>query len=257
MGRYSGYLICSDIDGTLADGDYISRENLDAISYFQSEGGLFTVATGRYAHYVERFPFTVNAPVIAVNGAAIYDLQNERLLHSFRIDRDVTEVLAHIYSLYGKDIEAHDLCFIDGETSFSGEQLSDSSDASALSARSDEFKHVFRFYDEEKARLARLELLDSFGSSFNFFRGWPQGLEMFSLSAGKGPCLKLMKNKFCEGIHTAIGIGDFENDVTMMADADISYAVANACDEAKALAKRQAPHFHENAVAWVIEDILK
>ena len=57
MGKFDGVLICSDIDGTLTDScGKISTENCRAIEYFQSEGGMFTVSTGRYHNFIEKFP---------------------------------------------------------------------------------------------------------------------------------------------------------------------------------------------------------
>ena len=41
-------LFCTDLDGTLYnDEKTVSKQNLDAIEYFKSEGGLFTFITGR------------------------------------------------------------------------------------------------------------------------------------------------------------------------------------------------------------------
>ena len=45
-GKFFGYLICTDCDGTLTyDIGKVSEKNVRAIKYFQSEGGLFTLAT--------------------------------------------------------------------------------------------------------------------------------------------------------------------------------------------------------------------
>ena len=46
MGKFSGILICSDFDGTLAVGGHVVEKNIDAIRYFQENGGLFSVITG-------------------------------------------------------------------------------------------------------------------------------------------------------------------------------------------------------------------
>ncbi|NLX92436.1 MAG: HAD hydrolase family protein, partial [Clostridiales bacterium] len=73
MQRYKGYLICTDIDGTLVNSKgVISENNINAIKDFQQRGGLFTVSTGRMPEYVLNFPFVPNAPVISVNGTVIY-----------------------------------------------------------------------------------------------------------------------------------------------------------------------------------------
>ena len=38
MGKFDGILIATDLDGTLVSEGKVSRENADAIRYFQSEG---------------------------------------------------------------------------------------------------------------------------------------------------------------------------------------------------------------------------
>jgi hydroxymethylpyrimidine pyrophosphatase-like HAD family hydrolase len=48
MKKYEGYLIASDLDGTLINSEQgISRQNIDAIASFIEAGGLFAIATGR------------------------------------------------------------------------------------------------------------------------------------------------------------------------------------------------------------------
>ena len=39
MGKFDGILIGTDLDGTLVSEGKVSRENADAIRYFQAEGG--------------------------------------------------------------------------------------------------------------------------------------------------------------------------------------------------------------------------
>ena len=48
QGKFSDYLLVSDMDATLLDDNHtISEENRQAIDYFIKNGGRFTVATGR------------------------------------------------------------------------------------------------------------------------------------------------------------------------------------------------------------------
>ena len=55
-GKFFGYLICTACDGTLTyDIGKVSEKNVRAIKYFQSEGGLFTLATGRFPNHLEMF----------------------------------------------------------------------------------------------------------------------------------------------------------------------------------------------------------
>ena len=48
MGKFDGVLFASDFDDTLYGEDMrITRENVEALTYFTGQGGIFTVATGR------------------------------------------------------------------------------------------------------------------------------------------------------------------------------------------------------------------
>ena len=73
--------------------------------------------------------------------------------------------------------------------------------------------------------------------------------------SGKGVAVKYLKNHLDEEIHTTIGIGDFENDITLLECADIGYAVSNAIDSVKKIADRQTVSNREHALAAVIEEI--
>ena len=64
--KYEGYLICSDLDGTLFDRyGKVSDENATAIKLFQDNGGVFTIATGRLYSYLLRYTdrFIPNAQI--------------------------------------------------------------------------------------------------------------------------------------------------------------------------------------------------
>ena len=55
MKKFEGCLICTDLDGTLFRSDKtVSKENIDAIEYFKSEGGYFTFVTGRMPFFSMR-----------------------------------------------------------------------------------------------------------------------------------------------------------------------------------------------------------
>ena len=83
MGKFNGYLIGSDLDGTLLRKDKsISDENKAAIEYFKSEGGIFTFFTGRLP--IGARPvldmITPNGYVGCANGAGIFDPADEKII---------------------------------------------------------------------------------------------------------------------------------------------------------------------------------
>lgn len=86
---YSNWLIISDIDGTLnTKFRTLPKKNFEAISRFTKAGGNFTLASGRIMPSLEphyrRVP--ANAPAIILNGAAIYDFNERKIMwrHSIR-----------------------------------------------------------------------------------------------------------------------------------------------------------------------------
>ena len=85
-GKFDGILLCSDFDGTLFVKKAISKENADAIRYFQENGGYFTIASGRYPDFLAGFRDQVcaNTYLIGLNGAMIasYD-RKQRLYEGF------------------------------------------------------------------------------------------------------------------------------------------------------------------------------
>ena len=57
------------------------------------------------------------------------------------------------------------------------------------------------------------------------------------------------------GADKLVCVGDFENDITMVRDADIGYAVANATDVLKEVADRITVSVDEGAIAAIIEEL--
>ena len=83
MGKFDGFLILSDFDATFtsAKTGNIPRKNIDALKYFESEGGLFSICTGRtFLGFHKYSPEYINAPVLLANGALCYDyMKKERV----------------------------------------------------------------------------------------------------------------------------------------------------------------------------------
>ena len=80
QGKFSDYLLVSDMDATLLDDNHtISEENRQAIDYFIKNGGRFTVATGRMVEAVRAYMpnLHINAPAVLHNGAKIYDYEKD------------------------------------------------------------------------------------------------------------------------------------------------------------------------------------
>lgn len=80
---FSNWLVVSDIDGTLNNkARKLPRRNYDAIQAFTEAGGNFTLASGRLTSSLKRNydRITPNQPAVVLNGAGIYDFQQEKMI---------------------------------------------------------------------------------------------------------------------------------------------------------------------------------
>ena len=64
---------------------------------------------------------------------------------------------------------------------------------------------------------------------------------------------KTMKN--LPGVRLTVAAGDFENDLSLIAEADVGYAVANASEEVRAAADRITVSCGEHAIARIVEEL--
>ncbi len=245
MGRFDGILICSDIDGTLADRREIPPENREAIKYFQSEGGIFTLATGREVRYLERLHLEVNGPMITENGARIFDPALGRTLWTFPLDG--SEML--LEWLDAQKIPKISLGFTDEYL----DGIEGSVLETVLSHKTGELLQIVcAFAGEEEAISLRDRGRERFGARYDICRSWETGVEFISPLGGKGNCLRCLKQAMADRIHTAIAIGDFENDRELLRAADRAFAPENACPEVLAEADRVLCHFKQGAIAELI-----
>lgn len=256
-GKFSGFLICSDFDGTLTcDGRTVPRANLEAIERFESEGGLFTVASGRFPGQIAAIPdLCINTFAVAVNGSVIADISERppRLLWAAEVDREVVRRL--------------------------GEKFDEMADIDALIIHSAEDSVTLRHGAPENPELMRRalsrpvykfilmrdpvitpEIREYAMREFpevEFEQSWPAGLEGRPKNAGKGNAVAklawLLGGR--EKIHTVIAVGDYENDISMIKYADIGYATANAAENVKAAADRVTVSNRDGAIAAIIKDL--
>lgn len=96
--KFKNVLLASDFDGTLkTDGGEITRDVIEKIRYFISEGGYFTVCTGRsYQGFHLYDPEYINAPVLLSNGAAAYNYAQKKLIFNDALGSECFDVIREI-----------------------------------------------------------------------------------------------------------------------------------------------------------------
>lgn len=248
MGKFDGYLICTDLDGTFTKGHDICGENAKYVKYFQDNGGLFTVATGRLpGHFTDFEGFKPNCPTVTHNGAMIYDLEKNEILYKCPLPSECVELAAFAFE-EGNVSRVH-MCEA-SETRVCKSLHEVCNDA-------EYFKVVFCIDDEQETVLFRDKLKNRFGDKYCIFLGWSTGIEALVKDANKGTAVRKLREILGDKVKKMVCVGDSESDSFMMLEADIGYAVENADEAAKAAADRITVHYEEGAIAQIIKDIEK
>jgi len=100
--RYANYLFVSDVDGTLAHFQDIPRHNTEMIEAFTAQGGTFSLCTGRAFSSLREMvhQVVVNAPVVTLNGATLYDWQADRPLFTMNFPSSGKEIVPYILKAF-------------------------------------------------------------------------------------------------------------------------------------------------------------
>lgn len=247
MGKFDGYLICTDLDGTFTSGHNIFGENAEFVKYFQENGGLFTVSTGRLPEHIRGFKnFKPNCPIISHNGAVIYDIESDKPLYKKAMPQDFMEL--YEYS------EKSEISF--RSVAFNGlKDIVNTPQNNVNEFNEDCYKVVLVLDDPDVALNIRNDLEKKFGDKYDIFMGWKLGIECLAKNANKGTAVQKLKEILGDKVKKVICVGDSESDTFMFKCADIGYAVENASDVAKTLADRVTVHCADGAIAQIIRDI--
>ena len=265
MGKFSGILFCTDLDGTLLRNDKsISAENLRAIEYFKSEGGMFTFITGRLPDaavdiYEEVNP---NVPFGCINGGGVYDHRKKEFAWITTLPDealDLVEYVDHRLENLGIQLHTPQGIYFYNENP---EMISfrENTTAASFSCHYREVKEPIAkvvFADNEVQLMKLRELLHNHpkADSYDFIRSEHTLYEILPKGVTKATALLKLIDILHVDIKNTVTVGDYDNDVAMIRCAGRGYAVANASEAAKHVASRITVSNQEHAIAKIIEDL--
>ena len=256
MGKFDGFLICSDIDGTFTGDEGVAEVNKEAVKYFVENGGRFTFTTGRMASYLVECGLSdiTNAPACICNGSVVYDYESGRVLAVTYMDFTIREFLNEITEKLLPSGKA-DIYYTHDASGHIRYTPGDILDADLLDRKP--LKLVCRFETVREADDFKSYALGcSMFKSCYISKSWSTGVELNSEDATKGHALDFIKAHI-GNIRTSIGIGDYENDIPLLKHADLGVAVGNALDEVKQAADMIVKINHEFAIKDLIEKLDK
>lgn len=251
MGIYSDILLTVDYDRTLTAPDStIPERNIEAIRYFMDNGGAFTVNTGRSIpmarSFMEKVP--TNVPLLIYNGSAAYDTQKEAFCFMHEIDLDLWKTVDELLELFPdltvevQGIHAHynflpnpawdDFCAYNRcayATAVRGRDLGPFLKFSLYGQlREPTVSHLFEGSDEEIARLDAAHALieQRYGDKVTVFRAAPRIIDVHAKGVSKAKSARRLLKQL--GRKILVCVGDAENDVMMLTDADYAFVPADA-----------------------------
>ncbi len=267
MGKFDGFMLCSDLDGTLlSDDESISEKNREAIEYFKAEGGIFTIVTGRAPCSSARIAggLKPNAPAVVFNGAGIFDFAQEKLIWGEYLDERAKEVVRLVESKFPElgILVCTDryYCVDDNNRLVKSYHRFDSGEEIYIPYRDikEPWKKVVFIVDPENVEAVRRLIAESeYADDFSYMQSSSYYYEILPKGITKSSAIR----KVCEISEITdrkiLCMGDSENDVAMVTDADIGIAPKNALECVKAAADVVLEVTNnEDAIAEVIYKIL-
>lgn len=265
---YTGFALFSDLDGTLFDAQrQVSRENRQALERFTAGGGLFGISTGRSPMnalgFLPKVP--INSWSVVLNGAEAYNFQTctvafPRVLPQLRLAAFLQLVLERLPQVDVLLCSESRLFFlspretVDGDLFISHQPCVFTTLKIALGYPWLKVvfcasRPVLETLRTEAEQRGIFELIDSVYSS-------PRLLEFLPRGVHKGRCLRDLRCLDVLRDKKMIAVGDYTNDLELLAEADVAVAVENALPEVKAAADFITAPNQDHAIAYLIDHIL-
>ncbi len=263
MGIFDGCLLVSDFDGTLYHDGIIPKENIEAIEWFKSEGGRFTVATGR-GPYAARKVFRslpINAPALLTNGSVIFDVEKGCVIDAVYLSEEGKSKTLEIINKFpdiGIEVTMGDSIITINENADTIAHRKSESFAEVLKPF-EEIKNepwikvLMMSSDEAYLNNVKAYLNDNKPASCDYITTSPIFYEM--LPKGINKAFKMDKLLEITKCNKLFCIGDFYNDREMVEKADVGAFCENSPEELKKEADYIASDVKLGAVADFINHI--
>lgn len=238
--KYKGYMIITDLDGTLlSDEKTVAEEDSEAIIEFTRGGGTFAIATGRSFDAGMRYInlLGVTAPCILFNGGMIYDSASHKILAEEHLHPDAKQILIDMLDAFPKaaaEVLVGKKIYIVRSNEYELEHMRllgvDYEECSIDEVPDGWIKILFATNSEMIVDMQNFtaergyDTVDFVPSSDHYY-------EMLPKNVSKGSALKKIRE--IVGNIKIIAAGDYNNDIEMLSEADISVAVGNAQPEVK------------------------
>lgn len=257
---FEGYVIITDLDGTLLDKNKnISKENLEAINYFIENGGRFSVATGRVIEATEVYlsNININLPIIVYNGGVIYDYIKKEIISEKYVDdkqKQITNKIKEDYNDVGIEIYANRKLYVLEDSGNSKRSATE-----MLEIIYDIKEEIYSMDWHKILVVGESGVIDYVEKTFYDkykIRGTRSGrtsFELLPVNESKGQALKNIIELFNLEPDKVICVGDNMNDLELLKEAAFSFCPENGSEELKKYANFIAPSNDDHVIEYIVK----
>ena len=267
MKKFDGYLLVSDMDGTLLNSkSEISKENKEAIKYFVDNGGVFTIATGRMREsvrgYIKDLP--IGLPIIIYNGARIYDFSKEEAIHDDFLIEERKQIVRNLKAKYPKlgiEVFSDEVNYIMSECRFTN-RLSTSVCEIVFDIDEEVWNKKWTkilIIGEEDEIIELEENFKEISEDAIPIKSGANFLEVIPENTSKGTALNSLIEDYNIDKEKVIAVGDNMNDMELLKFAKYGFGIENGDTRLVESAKYKAPSNNDHPIAhivkWIEENI--
>ncbi len=260
-----------DLDGTLLNSNIkVSEENIKALKKIIKNKHNLILASGRMyssmMHIIDNYiPFVENyAHIVSYNGAYVVDNQNQIL-----IEEGVNAEIAKEIIKYFRKKDLHRQIYVKDELIVEEDNQEIKDYAKHASVKYEVVYDLLDYIDKnsnlplkllavgDNNRLLEIqkELSTKFNNYLNVIMSFHSFLDIIPKNTSKGLALEKLSEIYKFDLKNAHIFGDSENDISMLEKTNNSYAMGNASENVKKVAKFIVPSNDEEGVAYAVEKI--
>ncbi len=263
-------LICTDIDGTLLNGNHqITLRTKEALRRARRRGIIVALVSGRISSSLAilQQEIGIQGPLGCFNGSLVLDEDGTELeAHPIRLEQALevldavrhTELEAFVFtneSWYTK--EKSPWYDIEVEASRTEGRIVPFSElSSAFHPGERPFKVLCMHHDPAYVEATQSSWQATFGTSLNILNSSPKYLEIMARGVDKGHTVRSLCNAYSIDASSVMAVGDFYNDIGMFRASGYSVAMGNAPQAVKECAITLTKSNDEDGLALAIEAIL-
>ncbi len=263
-------LIVSDFDGTLANSsNEVSKENMEAINRYVSDGGIFAVCTGRILPSIlpRVREIGLKGLVIACQGSVVADIESGKIIRNIKLNSAQTSKICAGLEAIGANVqaftdegfytdipaEAEHLKLYESITGINAKHVDMPVSSYILHNNISCQKVATLVAPEEQAELYE-KLIKLFDGEFEVTCSAKVLIEIVPVGENKGTALSFLAQHYGVSQNLTCAIGDNLNDLSMIEAAGYGVAVGNASDALKEKAIIVTITNDEHAVAKIINE---